>query len=575
MPNLISNHAEIKNIVSEKRYSYTNQILNMLLLITVFYAAYWYYLGAKQVAIFCLVNLLVFSVIYYLFKKRKNDNIIVEFILFQCIFYVFGIAVWIYEFAPVILGYYLLLPIGAILLKNFRLAKKVGALCFISILCIPYLSSKYHIVISYQNQQILSFIQIISILSILMLLLYLLSNYYNILISNLEERSIKLEKTQNYKNKFFASISHEIRTPMNAIKGISSILLNNNTFSNNEKELILNLNNSSNHLLSIINDLLDLSKIEENKLSIHESNTNIRDVIIKAIKIVRYNAEEKELILTCNIDENVPLIIKGDAIRLTQVILNLLSNAIKFTNKGFVKLTCEIDSNSDLKIAIEDSGIGITSKDKSEIFKSYFQSKDINSLNSGGTGLGLAISKSLINLMGGKLDFTSDFQKGSLFYFTIPLKLGNLEEFNINHTNNLATSQINNIKILAVDDNLLNLVVLKKLIQESIPNVKIITTESGEKALDIINNDNDFNLILLDIQMPILDGYDVAKLIRTSSNDKIKNIPIIAVTANVCLEVEEKCNQFGIQDLIGKPFEIEMLVQKINNIFNLSSSVKK
>jgi signal transduction histidine kinase/ActR/RegA family two-component response regulator len=380
----------------------------------------------------------------------------------------------------------------------------------------------------------------------------------------------KAQASEKAKHQFLANMSHEIRTPMNAIKGMTDILIRRQP-KEEQIEYLDSIKQSSDSLLIIINDILDLSKIESGKIELENQPFSIHDVMKNVNTMMQFKAEEKGLQLQNNMSsEN--LIVQGDATRLRQILINLISNAIKFTEKGVVTTTIkseQIEDKLQLHFTVSDTGIGIDNNRLEKIFKSFEQAYNDTSRKFGGTGLGLSISKKLIELHNGKIWVESEKGKGSQFHFMIPYEIA--EETTIlepqTNSENNSNEQLKGIKVLLVEDNQFNVVVAQEELEDAIENVQLDLAENGAIAVEKLKS-NDYDVILMDIQMPKMNGYEATKAIRNLDTGKSKT-PIIAMTANVLKEEVDACYKAGMNDFIGKPFDTEKLLHKIHNLIKI------
>lgn len=374
----------------------------------------------------------------------------------------------------------------------------------------------------------------------------------------LAERSLKI------KEQFLANMSHEIRTPLNVIIGMSDVLSDSEMEAEQKEELKI-IRSSADHLLSIVNDILDLSKIESGKISINETHFNIRDLLLEQVQLQNNNAKKKDLKLNVSFDSALPVNIYGDDFRLKQIISNLISNAIKFTDIGQISLTAEIESENDEKynflFAISDTGIGVSNDKKDMIFETFTQASNDTTRLYGGTGLGLSIVKNLVEIQGGKIWLKSEINKGSTFFVMIPFKKKPTHVINTKiKTTKSYNSELLDVKVLLVEDNKFNTLVATKTLEKwgCITNV----AENGKEALKKIKS-NTYDIVLMDIQMPEMDGYETTKIIRHHKNEKISSLSIIAMTAHAFEGIEEKCRNAGIDDYISKPFVRQQLYDKM------------
>lgn len=382
----------------------------------------------------------------------------------------------------------------------------------------------------------------------------------------------KAEEALKVRSQFLANMSHEIRTPINGIMGLTK-LLQKTSLAGKQAEYLNAIDTSSNMLLLIINDILDISKIEAGKMIIEQHDFKLHDLIYSIIDIFEIRAKEKKIDLKCNLDDDLPKIIIGDPLRLNQILYNLLGNAIKFTSKGVVTLTVKVnpdntnDFESSLLFQVSDTGIGIPKEKHQQIFSEFTQANGNTTRVFGGTGLGLSIVKSLTTLQGGTLGVESEEDKGATFWVALVYENGsikNLQDQPLSKNN----FDIDGIRILLVEDNPVNQLVACDLLNEEGANVRIV--ENGKLALEAYRND-DFDIILMDMQMPVMDGYEAIKLIRSDFPNSKKSIPIIALTAHAVEGEQKKCLYAGANDYITKPFQPNELFGKIFLLTDISN----
>jgi len=367
-----------------------------------------------------------------------------------------------------------------------------------------------------------------------------------------KKEKMRAEKSEQFKQQFLANMSHEIRTPMNAIMGMSNLVLN--TPLNEKQQRYLNsIANASENLLHIINEILDLSKIEAGKIELEQIDFSIRDVVEQVKQTLQQKATEKNIELLTTIQATVSEIVIGDKVRLSQVLMNLVGNAIKFTEKGSVQLSINQEQDQ-LSFSITDTGIGIPRDKLQNIFENFTQANSSDTRKYGGTGLGLSISKQLVELMGGGISIESEVGYGTTFSFSINLPPGSKEKYlKQNLPKQIDRSILDGLKILLVDDNADNRIVCRDTL-ESKSKVEIIEATNGQEALEKLAQ-YDFDIVLMDIQMPVMNGYEATKRIRTDFPSPKKDVFVIALTASVIRSDLDKCRAAGMDDYVPKPFK--------------------
>lgn len=403
-------------------------------------------------------------------------------------------------------------------------------------------------------------IALISILSLLSLSLYknnILRTQSNTLLkeknNELQIAKENAEKATKARSEFLSTVSHELRTPLNAINGITHLLLEEKP-RENQLNYLNSLKFSGNYLLTFINDILEINRIESENIPIENINCNLRTHLINIQTSFKEISQENNNQFSIDIDNAIPENIICDPTKLSQIFINLINNSLKFTKNGNVKLIARLESIEDNKIKIlfkiSDNGIGIPDDKQSEIFDSFSQGSIEINRKYGGTGLGLSIVKRLIELLGGKIQLNSKVGLGTTFFFTLPFKVGN-SEVQKQIIESFKNIDIENKKIVLVEDNKINQMITKKMLENRGMNCKIL--DNGEDCVTLLKKNNQFDLILMDVHLPGINGTIATQQIRQFN----PNIPIIALTAISLNENREMLLAYGMNDVITKPFEPE------------------
>ncbi len=389
--------------------------------------------------------------------------------------------------------------------------------------------------------------------------------------AELKEKELKdiQEKADKLKHQFMANMSHEIRTPMNAIIGMSRLLLDKSP--NSDQLRYLNaIQLSANNLMSIINDILDITKIESGKVMIEHKDYVFRELIQSVQDLFLLKAEEKSIELRFTIDDKIPVRLNGDLTRVNQILVNLVGNGVKFTDKGFVELKATMvdrDNKHFLTFEVSDTGVGIAPENLESIFESFIQEGMESDRKFGGTGLGLTICRELTRLMGGDITVKSVLGKGTTFIATLETGIAEVQEIAEpeKHTHVPQVKTLDNLKILLVEDNDFNRLVAIDTLNENLPLAIVDQAVNGEEAVNMVRTKN-YDLVLMDIQMPVMDGVTATKIIRNSLAEPARSVKILALTANVLQEDLIKYFDVGMDDYVAKPFQVDELISKMEKL---------
>jgi len=387
------------------------------------------------------------------------------------------------------------------------------------------------------------------------------------------------ERTAFLKHQFMANMSHEIRTPMNAIVGMTRLLLGKEP-KQDQLRYLNAIQLSANNLLVIINDILDLSKIEAGKIIIEHTDFSIREVMQSVRDMLMLKVEEKGIELRVSVEDGIPRKLTGDPTRLNQVLINLTGNAVKFTEKGFVAVKASLDKKDGdklwIRFDVKDTGIGIAPEYVDSIFDSFTQAGTDVTRKFGGTGLGLTISRQLVELMGGRISVSSELKKGTTFTAIVPLEEATVQEevkqACVLDANSL--QRLNTMKVLLVEDNEFNRMVAEDTLKEIIPGITLHIAVNGQEAVNRLHKEM-YDVVLMDIQMPVLDGLAATKVIRNTLPEPAKSVKIIAMTANVMQEDVQEYFNAGMNAYVSKPFQADELLLKMDSVIGDSAPVSR
>lgn len=383
------------------------------------------------------------------------------------------------------------------------------------------------------------------------------------------------EQSAKVKEQFLANMSHEIRTPMNSIIGFTELLMRSK-LNSDQQDSVNAIRQAGENLTVIINDILDFSKIEAGKLNIEHTLFSFPEVIKMVKSLFALKAQQKNIKLIFNIDHKIPQVLVGDALRLNQVLVNLVSNAMKFTSKGWIELSAELRSIAEkrciIQFKVEDTGIGIPKDKLDMVFQSFTQASSDTTRKYGGTGLGLTIVDQLVKLMGGTLNLKSNEGTGTLFSFTLEFEQGSEEDIVLINKVIAPAEDVSlkGMKILLCEDNEMNQRLVDKIIRKQW-NADLDIAPNGKAGFELFKQ-NQYNIILMDMQMPEMDGFETTRRIRKYRDKEKAQVPIMAMTADALVEERKKCFEAGMNDYLSKPFKQGELLHKILTLTGIENS---
>ena len=377
------------------------------------------------------------------------------------------------------------------------------------------------------------------------------------------------KQSAQLKEKFIASISHEMRTPMNAILGMSNLVLKTNGLSEEQYNYINSIKQSSEILLGIVNDILEIATLQNGKIKFENHNFDMHELLANLVNVMVYKLNEKDLAFELSVDKELHQFFKGDKLRLNQILYNLVGNAIKFTDQGKITIAVEKLNESagsvHVQFMVQDTGIGIPEDKVGAIFETFTRIRTKDRIFEG-TGLGLSIAKNLVEYQGGKIWVESKLREGSKFFFDLILETGtdpqNDPKLGSNDIEKVIIDPDMAFNLLLVEDHKMNQLVARKTLERQWKNMNLSIADNGQIALDLLNKKS-FDIILMDIQMPIMDGYETTSYIRDKMPPEIASLPILAMTAHAHIAKDEKFREHGMDDFVLKPFEPEQLFYKI------------
>ncbi len=373
------------------------------------------------------------------------------------------------------------------------------------------------------------------------------------------------EEANRVKSFFVSNVSHEIRTPLNAIVGLTDLILDGGNLSAEQMKYMESIKFSSDHLLGVINDVLDFSKLEAGKVSLEEIDFDVVTLVSECVKTIDFKAKEKNIEINTEIDSNLPAVLKGDPSRLRQILLNLLSNAVKFTEEGHIDVQVKLlklnTEKVEVRFSVSDTGRGIPLEKQGLLFQSFTQAESDTTRKYGGTGLGLSISKKLVELQQGTIGLKSIEGMGSTFWFALNYQISDKAYLPDMNKVSQRMRDIKGIKILLVEDDRMNQFVMRRILEKWHADLEI--AHNGREAIEKLEK-NDYNVVLMDLHMPELNGYEAATLVR-DPNSKVRNheVPILALTADVTSETRQRVKEAGMNDFITKPSDQGIIYEKI------------
>jgi signal transduction histidine kinase/ActR/RegA family two-component response regulator len=386
----------------------------------------------------------------------------------------------------------------------------------------------------------------------------------------LEEKRKELLRTAALREQFIATVSHELRTPMNAILGFNNMLLARVSDNPQALKILNHTRQSADHLLTVINDVLDYSQLQAGKINVQYETFALRDTVHTAFDLFAQRVESMHLQYTCTIDDNVPHWVHADRHRLMQILVNLLGNAIKFTHQGHVILHVRQQPLC-VHFSVRDTGIGIPEAQQPKIFQRFVQAEDDIQSRYGGNGLGLSITQRLVELMGGHIGFESKPGEGSMFWFTLPLVEVAPPEVEAPRAKTPAATSVTVPRFLVVDDHPINRLLVRQILKNNWKNCELVEADNGIKALDALRQ-QDFDVVLMDMVMPEMDGIEATTALRLSFDQPTRDTPVLGLTANVNPQDLERFADAGVSAVVLKPFDAVKLCAQVEQMLTEKKS---
>ena len=548
--------------------------------IILLHVIYAYNAYGIETALLISIGFLPVLLTLLLFRTIKNENVIV-----RCFYVTMSITSYIITGQLQMLGILIIIYMAqglivALYAKTQILVEYIVLSMLILILVALFQTEKITVFFPLGIYMIYLLIYCFGMITLLFLVTGV--NSYK---AKMEEKNEEAQNALEAKANFLANMSHEIRTPMNAISGMAQ-LLSEREFSKEENEYVATIQRSAESLLSIINEILDFSKIDSGKMEIIEEEYDFNSLVHDVLSIIEFRMKDKSVKLKVDVDPKIPRTLIGDDLRIRQVMINLLNNAVNFTHRGSITLHMHWVKNDEesgvLEVAVEDTGIGISEENMTKLFRAFGQIDTRKNRNVEGTGLGLAISRSLLNLMGGDIWVKSKEKEGSTFSFRLPQKVKDPRPSNY-ETNHELIQEMNetfkisfrapSAKVMIVDDNRVNLMVASELMKRF--GFEATLVDSGSEAVNRIEeNLVAYDVIFMDHMMPFMDGVEATQKIRAIGTEYARELPIVALTANAIKGVEKQFKAAGMNDYLSKPIHMKQLSEILQKWIPIDKQIR-